>query len=138
MNPVSQVIGLVKAEFARRARGWKRSIIAGSIAALFLTAALIFVLIAIFLFLADAYGAPAGALIMSAGLLVLGVIAVLIASMQTRKRDLQADIQAVAAAQMDQLKELKQLTPGRINNSTLLTVLGIAFVVGLISGRRQR
>ena len=54
------------------------------------------------LVLADAYGAPAAALIMAAGLLVIGVIALVIASIKTRKRDLQAEIQAVAAEQMDQ------------------------------------
>ena len=135
MNPISQVVGLVRAELARRVRGWKRTIYSGAVGALLLAAALVFALIAIFLYLAQVYDAPAAALIMAAGLLVLGVIALVIASMDTGKRDLQADIQAITSQQME---GLKRFTPGRIDNSTLLTILGIAFAIGLVSGRRQR
>ncbi len=135
MNPIAQVVGLLRTELARRVRGWKRAIYAGAVGALFLTAALVFVLIAIFLYLAQAYGAPAAALIMAAGLLVLGVIALVIASIDTRKRNLQADIQAIASQQAE---ELKRFTPSRIDNSALLTILGAAFAIGLMTGRRQR
>ena len=134
MNPILEVIGLLRAEFARRLRGWKRAIYAGAAGALFLTAAFVFVLIAIFLYLAEAYGAPTGALIMAAGLLVIGIIALVIASIRTRKRNLQADIQAVAAGQMEQIK---QLSPARTDTSTLLKILGIAFAIGLLAGRRK-
>ena len=134
MNPIAEVVALVRGEFARRMRGLKRSIYAGAVGALFLTAAFVFLLIAIFLYLAEAYGAPAAALIMAAGLLVIGVIALVIASIKTRKRDLQAEIQAVAAEQMDQVK---QLAPGRPDTPTLLKIMGFAFAIGLIAGRRK-
>ncbi len=134
MNPIAEVVGLVRTEFARRVRGWKRSLIAGAIAALFLSLALFFALIAMFLYLAQAVGAPGAALIMAAGLGVIGVIALVIASIRTRRRDLGADIQAVAAVQMEQMK---QLAPSRVRTSTLLKGLGIAFAIGLISGLRR-
>jgi hypothetical protein len=134
MNPIAEVVGLVRTEFARRVRGWKRAIYAGAVAGLLLTAALFFALIAIFLYLAQAVGAPAAALIMAAILLVFGLIALVIASIRTRKRDLKAEIQAVAAGQMEQMK---QLDPARTDTSTLLTILGLAFAIGLISGRRK-
>ncbi|MFW6076604.1 MAG: hypothetical protein ACOC71_02530 [Hyphomicrobiales bacterium] len=134
MNPIAEVVGLVRAEFARRLRGLKRSIYAGAVGALFLTAAFVFVLIAIFLYLAEAYGAPAAALIMAAGLLVIGIIALVIASIRTRKRDLQADVQAIAAEQMEQMQ---QLSPGRPDMATLLKIMGVAFAIGLITGRRK-
>jgi hypothetical protein len=134
MNPIAEVVGLVRTEFARRVRGWKRAIYAGAVAGLLLTAALVFALIAIFLYLAQAVGAPAAALIMAAILLVFGLIALVIASIRTRKRDLKAEIQAVAAGQMEQMK---QLDPARTDTSTLLTILGLAFAIGLISGRRK-
>jgi hypothetical protein len=135
MNPIAEVVGLVRTEFARRVRGWKRAIYAGAAGALLLTAALVFALIAAFLYLAQVYGAPAAALIMAAVLLLFGVIALVIAGIDTRKRTLQADIQAVATRQMEQIK---QYSPERVDHSTLLTVLGIAFAIGLISGRRKR
>jgi len=134
MNPIAEVVGLVRTEFARRIRGWKRSLYAGAVAALFLTLALGFALIAMFLYLAAAVGAPGAALIMAAGLGLIGVIALVIASIRTRRRDLGADIQAVAAVQMAQMK---QLAPSRVRTSTLLKGLGIAFAIGLISGRRR-
>jgi hypothetical protein len=134
MNPIAEVVGLVRTEYARRIRGWKRSIYAGAVGALFLTAAFVFLLIALFLYLAEPLGAPGAALVMAAGLLVIGAIALVIASIRTRKRDLSADIQAVAAVQMDQMK---RLSPARTDTSTLLKALGIAFVVGLITGRRR-
>lgn len=134
MNPIAEVIGLVRTEFARRIRGWKRSLIAGAVAALFLGLALFFALIAMFLYLAEAVGAPGAALIMAAGLGLIGVIAMVIASLRTRRRDLGADIQAVAAVQMAQMK---QLAPSRVRSSTLLKGLGIAFAIGLISGWRR-
>jgi hypothetical protein len=134
MNPIAEVIGLVRTEFARRIRGWKRTIYAGAVGAVLLTAALAFLLIAIFLYLAEAYGAPAAALIMTAGLLVLGVIALVIASIKTRKRDLQADLQAIAAEQMAQVK---QFAPGRPDTSTLLKIMGVAFALGVFAGRKR-
>lgn len=134
MSPVAEVIGLVRAEFQRRIKGWKRSLIAGAVAALFLGLALLFALIALFLHLADAVGAPGAALIMAAGLGLIGVIALVIASLRPRRRDIGADIQAVAAVQMEQMK---QLAPGRVRTSTLLKGLGIAFAIGLISGWRR-
>ena len=134
MSPIAQVVGLVRAELARRVRGMKRTIYAGAVAALFLMLALLFLLIAIFLYLAEAYGAPAAALIVAAGLLVIGVIALVIAGIKTRKRDLQAEIQAVAAEQMDQVK---RLAPGRPDTPTLLKIMGLAFAIGLIAGRRK-
>ena len=134
MNPIAEVIGLVRTEFARRIRGWKRSLIAGAVAALFLGLALVFALIALFLYLAQAVGAPGAALIMAAGLGLIGGIALVIASLRTRRRDLGADIQAVAAVQMAQMK---QLAPSRVRSSTLLKGLGIAFAIGLISGWRR-
>lgn len=134
MNPIAEVIGLVRTDFARRIRGWKRSLIAGAVAALFLGLALFFALIAMFLYLAEAVGAPGAALIMAAGLGLIGVIAMVIASLRTRRRDLGADIQAVAAVQMAQMK---QLAPSRVRTSTLLKGLGIAFAIGLISGWRR-
>lgn len=137
MNPIAEIVGLVRGEFARRLRGLKRSIYAGAVGALFLTAAFVFVLIAIFLYLADAYGAPAAALIMAAGLLVIGVIALVIASIKTRKRDLQADVQAIAAEQVEQMSQLKQFAPSRPGLSTLIKIMGVAFAVGLFAGRRK-
>ena len=134
MNPIAQVVGLVRTEFARRVRDWKRAIYAGAIGALLLTFALVFGLLAVFLYLADEVGAPAAALIMAAGLAVLGLIAMLIASIRPPKRNLQADIQAVADVQMEQLKSY---TPARADTSTLLKVLGIAFAIGLITGRKR-
>lgn len=134
MNPVAEVVALVRGEFARRLRGLKRSIYAGAVGAVFLTAAFVFVLIAIFLYLAEAYGAPAAALIMAAGLLVIGVIALVIASIRTRKRDLSADIQAIAAEQMEQAQ---QFAPSRPGLSTLLKMMGVAFAVGLFAGRKK-
>ena len=134
MNPIAEVIGLVRTEFARRIRGWKRSLYAGAAAALFLGLALVFALIALFLYLAQEVGAPGAALIMAAGLGLIGVIALVIASIRTRRRDLGADIQAVAAGQMEQMK---QLAPSRVRTSTLLKGLGIAFAIGLISGLRR-
>lgn len=134
MNPIAEVIGLVRTDFARRIRGWKRSLIAGAVAALFLGLALFFALIAMFLYLAEAVGAPGAALIMAAGLGLIGVIAMVIASLRTRRRDLGADIQAVAAVQMAQMK---QLAPSRVRTSALLKGLGIAFAIGLISGWRR-
>jgi hypothetical protein len=134
MNPIAEVIGLVRTELARRIKGWKRSLIAGAVAAVFLCLALVFALIAMFLYLAHAVGAPNAALIMAAGLGLIGVIALVIASIRTRKRDLGADIQAVAAVQMEQMK---QLAPSRVRTSTLLKGLGIAFAIGLISGWRR-
>lgn len=134
MNPIAEVIGLVRTEFARRIRGWKRSLIAGAVAALFLGLALVFALIALFLYLAQAVGAPGAALIMAAGLGLIGGIALVIASLRTRRRDLGADIQAVAAVQMAQMK---QLAPSRVRTSILLKGLGIAFAIGLISGWRR-
>ena len=134
MNPIAEVIGLVKTEFARRVRDWKRAAFAGAVGAVFLLAALFFILIAMFLYLADAYGAPAAALLMSAGLLVIGVIALVIAGAKTPKRNLQSDIQSVAARQME---ELRQYSPARADTPTLLKMLGIAFAIGLIFGRRR-
>lgn len=134
MNPIAEVIGLVRTEFARRVRDWKRAVFAGAVGAVFLLAALFFILIAIFLYLAEAFGAPAAALIMAAGLLVIGVIALVIASIKTPKRNLQSDIQSVAARQME---ELKQYSPARADTPTLLKTLGIAFAIGLIFGRRR-
>ena len=134
MNPVAQVVGLVRTEFARRVRDWKRAIYAGAVGALLLTFALIFVLLALFLYLADAVGAPAAALIMAAGLAVLGLIALLIASIRPKKSQLPADIQSVAAVQMEQMKSY---TPARAATSTLLKVLGLAFAIGLIAGRKR-
>ena len=49
MNPIAEVVALVRGEFARRLRGLKRSIYAGAVGAVFLTAAFVFLLIAIFL-----------------------------------------------------------------------------------------
>lgn len=134
MNPIAEVIGLVRSELARRIRGWKRALIAGAVGGLFLAFALFFALIAMFLYLAEAVGAPAAALIMAAGLGAIGAIALVIATIRTRKRDLGADIQAVAAVQMEQMK---QLAPSRVNSSTLLKALGVAFAIGLIAGRRR-
>ena len=134
MSPIAQVVGLVRVELGRRVRGLKRTIYAGAVAALFLLFALFFLLIAVFLYLADVYGAPAAALIVAAGLLVIGIVALVIASIKTRKRDLQAEIQAVAAEQMDQVK---QLAPGRPDTPTLLKIMGLAFAIGLIAGRRK-
>lgn len=134
MSPVAQVVRLVRAELGRRVRGLKRTIFAGAVAALFLMFALLFLLIAIFLYLAEAYGAPAAALIVAAGLLVIGVIALVIASIKTRKRDLQAEIEAVAAEQMNQVK---QLVPSRPDTPMLLKIMGLAFAIGLIAGRRK-
>ena len=134
MSPVAQVVGLVRAELARRVKGLKRTLYAGAVAALFLLFALLFLLIAIFLYLAEAFGAPAAALIVAAGLLVIGLVALVIASIKTRKRDLQAEIQAVAAEQMDQVKSL---APGRADTPTLLKIMGLAFAIGLIAGRRK-
>ena len=134
MSPIAQVVGLVRAELARRVRGMKRTIYAGAVAALFLMFALLFLLIAIFLYLAEAYGAPAAALIVAAGLLVIGIIALVIAGIKTRKRDLQAEIQAAVAEQMDQVKSL---APGRPDTPTLLKIMGLAFAIGLIVGRRK-
>jgi hypothetical protein len=134
MNPIAEVVALVRGEFARRLRGLKRSIYAGAVGALFLTAAFVFLLLAIFLYLADAYGAPAAALIMAAGLVVIGVIALVIASIKTQKRDLSADIQVIASEQMDQAR---QLAPGRPGLSTLLKMMGVAFAVGLFAGRKK-
>jgi hypothetical protein len=134
MNPIAEVVGLVRSELARRLRSLKRSVYAGAVAALFLTAAFVFLLIAIFLYLAQAYGAPAAALIMAAGLLIIGVIALVIASIRIRKRDLQADIQAIAAEQMEQAR---QFVPDRPGMSTLLKMMGVAFAIGLVTGRRK-
>ena len=134
MNPIAEVVGLVRGEFARRLRGLKRSIYAGAVGALFLTAAFVFLLIAIFLYLADAYGAPAAALIMAAGLLVIGVIALVIASIRTRKRDLSAEIQAIASEQVGQVQ---QFAPSRPGLSTLMKIMGVAFAVGLFAGRKK-
>ena len=137
MNPIAEVVALVRGEFARRLRGLKRSIYAGAVGALFLTAAFVFLLIAIFLYLTEAYGAPAAALIMAAGLLVIGVIALVIASIKTRKRNLQADVQAIAAGQMERLDQMKQHAPSRADPTTLLAILGAAFTIGLFAGRRR-
>jgi hypothetical protein len=134
MNPIAEVVALVRSEFARRLRGLKRSIYAGAVGALFLTAAFVFLLIAIFLYLAEAYGAPAAALIMAASLLVIGVIALVIASIRTRKRDLGSDIQAIAAEQMEQAR---QFAPSRLDLSTLVKIMGVAFAVGLFAGRKK-
>jgi hypothetical protein len=134
MNPIAEVVALVRGEFARRLKGLKRSIYAGAVGALFLTAAFVFLLIAIFLYLAEAYGAPAAALIMAAGLLVIGVIALVIASIKTRKRDLGADIQVIAAEQVEQAQHFM---PGRPGLSTLLKMMGVAFAVGLFAGRKK-
>jgi hypothetical protein len=134
MNPIAEVVALVRSEFARRLRGLKRSIYAGAVGALFLTAAFVFLLIAIFLYLAEAYGAPAAALIMTASLLVIGVIALVIASIRTRKRDLGSDIQAIAAEQMEQAR---QFAPSRLDLSTLVKIMGVAFAVGLFAGRKK-
>ncbi|HUH00431.1 MAG TPA: phage holin family protein [Kofleriaceae bacterium] len=134
MNPSAEVVALVRGEFARRLRGLKRSIYAGAVGAVFLTAAFVFLLIAIFLYLAEAYGAPAAALIMAAGLLVIGVIALVIASIKTRKRDLSADIQTIAAEQMEQAQ---QYAPSRLDLSTLIKIMGVAFAVGLVAGRKK-
>lgn len=137
MNPIAEVIGLFRSEFARRVRGWKRSIYAGAVGVVFLTFALTFLLIAIFLFLAEAVGAPAGALIMAAGLMIIGVIALVIASIKTRKRNLQADVQAIAAGQMERMDQIKQYAPSRADPTTLLAFLGVAFAIGLFAGRRR-
>jgi hypothetical protein len=134
MNPIAEVVALVRGELARRLRGLKRSIYAGGVGALFLTAAFVFLLLAIFLYLADAYGAPAAALIMAAGLLVIGVIALVIASIRTRKRDLGVEIQAIAAEQVEQAQ---QFMPSRPGLSTLLKMMGVAFAVGLFAGRKK-
>jgi hypothetical protein len=134
MNPIAEVVALVRGEFARRLRGLKRSIYAGAVGAVFLTAAFVFLLLAIFLYLADAYGAPAAALIMAAGLLVIGVIALVIASIKTQKRDLSADIQVIASEQMEQAQ---QFAPGRPGLPTLLKMMGVAFAVGLFAGRKK-
>lgn len=134
MNPIAEVVALVRGEFARRLRGLKRSIYAGAVGALFLTAAFVFVLIAIFLYLAEAYGAPAAALIMAAGLLLIGVIALVIASIRTRKRDIGADIQVIASEQMEQAR---QFAPSRLDLSTLIKIMGVAFAVGLFAGRKK-
>ncbi len=134
MNPIAEVVALVRGEFARRLRGLKRSIYAGAVGAVFLTAAFVFVLIAIFLYLAEAYGAPAAALIMAAGLLLVGVIALVIASIRTRKRDLSADIQLIASEQMEQAR---QFAPSRLDLSTLIKIMGVAFAVGLFAGRKK-
>ncbi len=134
MNPIAEVVALVRGEFARRLRGLKRSILAGAVGLVFLTAAFVFLLLAIFLYLADAYGAPAAALIMAAGLVVIGVIALVIASIRTEKRDLSADIQAIAAEQVEQAQ---QFVPGRPGMSTLIKMMGVAFAVGLFAGRKK-
>lgn len=134
MNPFAEVVGLVRTEYARRIRGWKRSVYAGAVGALFLTSAFVFLLLALFLYLAKPLGAPGAALVMAAGLLVIGAIALVIASIRTRRRDLSADVQAVAAVQMEQMK---RLSPARADTSTLLSALGVAFLVGLITGRRR-
>lgn len=134
MNPIAEVIGLVRSEFGRRIRGWKRAIYAGAVGALFLGFALVFALIAIFLYLARFLGEPAAALVMAAGLAVVGAMALVVASIKTRKRDLPADVQAIAAAQMEQMK---QLSPARSDTATLLKILGMAFAIGLITGRRK-
>ena len=133
MNPFAEIIGLVRTEYARRIRGWKRSIYAGAVAALFLLTGFLFLLLAIFLYLVGPLGAPGAALVMAAGLLVIGGFALVIASIRTRKRDLSADIQAVAAGQIDQMTRV----PARTGTSTLLTALGISFLVGLVAGRRR-
>ena len=134
MNPIAEVIGLLRIEVARRVRAWKRAIFAGTAGALLLTFALVFVLLALFLYLTEEVGAPAAALIMAAGLAVLGLGALLIASIRPAKRDLQADIEAVAATQIEQMKSY---SPARARTSTLLKVLGLAFVIGLLTGRRK-
>jgi hypothetical protein len=134
MNPIAEIVALVRTEFARRLRGLKRSLLAGAVGALFLTAAFVFVLLAMFLYLAQAYGAPAAALIMAAGLLVIGVIALVIASIRTRKRDLQADVQAIAAEQVEQMQ---RYVPKRPDAATVVKMMAIAFAVGLITGRRK-
>lgn len=136
MTPVGDIAAIVRSEFQRRVRAWKRSLYAGAAGALLLLAALVFALIAVFLFLADAYGPPAAALIMAAGLLLLAFIAFIIASMKTQRRNLKAEIQSVAEHEMHQLQE--QLSPQRVDASSLLTVLGAAFAIGLLAGRRQR
>jgi hypothetical protein len=134
MNPIAEVVALVRGEFARRLKGLKRSIYAGAVGAVFLAAAFAFLLLAIFLYLAEAYGAPAAALVMAAGLLVIGVIAVVIASIKTQKRDLSADIQAIAAEQVEQAQ---QFVPSRPGLPTLLKMMGVAFAVGLFAGRKK-
>ena len=134
MNPIADVVGLVRGEFARRWRGLKRSIYAGAVGALFLAAAFAFLLISIFLYLADAYGGPAAALIMAAGLLVIGVIALVIASIKTRKRDLGAEIQSIASEQMGQVQHFAPRRPGL---STMMKIMGVAFAVGLFAGRKK-
>ncbi len=129
MNPIAEVVALVRGEFARRLRGlihlrrWGRY-----------SSPPVFLLIAIFLWLAEGYGAPAAALIMAAGLVVIGVIAMVIASIRTRKRDLSADIQAIAAEQVEQAQ---QFVPGRPGMSTLIKMMGVAFAVGLFAGRKK-
>ena len=134
MNPIAEVVALVRGEFARRLKGLKRSILAGAVGAVFLTAGFVFLLLAIFLYLADAYGAPAAALIMAAGLLVIGIIALVIASIKTQQRDLGADIQVIAAEQMEQAQ---QFVPRRPGLPTLLKMMGVAFAVGLFAGRKK-
>lgn len=135
MMPIADIGAIVRSEIQRRVRGWKRSLYAGAAGALLLLAAVIFALVAAFLFLADAYGPPAAALIMAAALLLLAFIAFIIASMKTRKRNLQAELQSVAAREMEQLHQ--QISPQRVDASSLLTVLGAAFAIGLLAGRRK-
>ena len=94
---------------------------------------LLILLLAIFLYLVGPLGAPGAALVTAAGLLVIGGFALVIASIRTRKRDLSADIQAVAAGQIDQMTRV----PAQTGTSTLLTALGISFLVGLVAGRRR-
>jgi hypothetical protein len=134
MNPIADVVALVRGEFARRLRGLKRSIYAGAVGVVFLTAAFVFLLLAIYLWLAEAYGSPAAALIMAAGLLVIGVIALVIASIRTRKRDLGADLQLIASEQMGQVRQFAPTRPGL---STLVKMMGVAFAVGLFAGRKK-
>ena len=134
MNPIAEVVALVRGEFAHRLRGLKRSLYAGAVGAVFLGAGFAFLLLAIFLYLAGAYGAPAAALVMAAGLLVIGVVALVIASIRTQKRDLGADIQAIAT---EQVSQVRQFAPGRPGVATLLKMMGVAFAIGLFAGRKK-
>lgn len=127
------VVHIVRSEISARLRSLKRSAIAGGAAGVLLLAALVFALIAPYIYLSDVYGEAIAALVMAGALLVLGIIALLIAGMDVRRRtDLQSELRTAVTAQ------LRDISPARAETTSLLTVLGIAFILGLVAGRRNR
>lgn len=130
---LTAVVSIIRSEIAARLRDLKRSAIAGITAGVLLAAALVFALIAPYIYLTDVYGDAVAALVMAGALLVLGIAALLIAGMDVRRRrDLQSELRSAVTAQ------LRDFSPARAETTSLLTVLGIAFVLGLVAGRRNR